>query len=1162
MRRSTLVPIASAFAALVAAFGADASRATAPALAVEAPTVAPTETPHEEVADDPVALARAAREVLAANCYACHGPDAAAREAELRLDTADGLATPTLDGAVVTPGDPAASTLLARVRDDDDPMPPVGHGERLAPDEVDLLERWIASGGALVEHWAFVQPERASTPDTRFDAWVRDPLDAFVAHALEERGLAPSPPADRATWLRRASLDLIGLPPTPERVAAFVADEREDAFERAVDELLADPGFGERWASVWLDLARYADTCGYGMDLPRTIWPWRDWVVRALNANVPFDRFTVLQLAGDLVEDADDETRLATAFHRNTLNNTEGGTDDEEFRQMAVKDRVDTTMGVWLGQTAGCARCHDHKFDPLSQREYYELFDLFNQTADRDTNDDAPTMATPTAAERARLEAANARVAASERVASERLAAVRERLGEIDAQDGASMRAALEALAAGGASDRWTPEPGARSLTRTGGDATGAATGPGSDGVFEVKEAPSQAERWEVAFDLEGDAAPLAPAGVAGFGLVRRVAQGADGAALGPVPTRASLAFEGVPPPAAPVARVVVQAPGSLRALSFAEVEVWSAGADARALGRATQSSTTGAETADRALDGDADTLATTGVEDGPTFAFELATPAPVARVVLTGRPDGRTRGAFVVRLEDASGATVFATLVEFDGSARTVEVTTAGRVVVPLAETRTATDASAASGSRPFLAFTAGWLPARANSGSLSLFVRPEHAPWFERFELVRRVRGAALAPDELDAVAAAIAAVHARGGDDEALARAFAPVSGDLTAAVEALDAARRARDEVSLTRSPVMVELPEDERRTTRVHERGNWLAPGEVVHAGVPDHLALPGEPEPTNRLELARLIVDPRHPLTGRVTVNRLWARLFGRGIVLTEEDFGTSGARPTHPELLDLLALDFVEGGWDVKAFCRRLVLSATYRQSSVVDAERRARDPENAWLSRGPRKRLEAEMVRDAALSVSGLLDRTLGGPPVFPPQPDGMWQVAFYGGRGWETSTGRDRYRRDLYTFLRRTQPYHTRTAFDGTSREVCTHRRIGTNTPLQALITLNDPVFVEAAQALARRMLDEAEGDASRLARGLELSLARPADPRRVAVLAELLATARRDFAARPDDARRFATEPLGALPGGTDPVEAAAFTLVANVLLNQDAFLVIE
>lgn len=768
-------------------------------------------------------LERDARVILARNCYACHGPDAAAREAELRLDTAAGLAATTLFGAVVVPKDPDASELIRRIRDDLEPMPPSKHGGPLALEDVAILVAWVESGGGFAEHWSFVAPTRPEVPESG-DGWARTPVDAFVVRSHELRGLVHAGEADRATLLRRVSLDLIGLPPTPQQVAGFTADDGEDAFERVVDALLADPAFGERWASVWLDQARYADTCGYGMDLPRTIWPWRDWVVDAFNANMPYDRFTVEQLAGDLLPDADDRTRLATAFHRNTLNNTEGGTDNEEFRVLAVKDRVDTTFAVWTGLSAGCARCHDHKFDPLSQVEYYELFDLFNQTADRDTDDDGPRLITP--------------------------------------------RGAAES------------------------------------------ERHSQA---------------------------------------------------------------------------LAEVEA--------------------------------------------------------------------ARSALAVERKRAGS-----------GSGRTA-----------------------------------------LNDGS-----------------------------------------------------------STDLAAASKRLEGARARLSDLDVTRTPVLVELAEDAHRTSHVHLRGDWLAHGPEVRAGIPDRFAYAGEAEPTNRLELAHWLVDSRHPLTARVAVNRLWARLFGRGLVVTEEDFGTQGAAPSHPELLDWLAVEYVESGWDTKALLRLLVTSATYRQDSRARADVRALDPTNTWLARGARRRLEAEMVRDAALRVAGLLVERRGGPAVFPPQPAGLWKVAFDGGSDWATSEGDDRYRRDLYTFLRRTQPYHTRTAFDGTSRETCTARRFPTNTPIQALVMLNDPVFVEAAQALARRMLQGAPttDDRARVAHGLELTLARPAEAQRVDVLIELLERARADFATRLGDARRFATEPLGPLPDDVDVTEAAAFTLVANVLLNQDAFLSIE
>lgn len=1162
-------------------------------------------------AQDSVALARAARRVLAANCYACHGPDAASREAELRLDTEAGLRTPTLDGAVVTAGDPSASTLWLRVTDGTDPMPPADHGEPLAAEDVEVLERWIASGGDFVEHWSFTPVVRPSAPKLADASWARDPLDLFVIDALRERDLEPSPEADRATWLRRASLDLVGLPPSPERVAAFVADERADAFERAVDELLADPGFGERWASVWLDLARYADTCGYGMDLPRTIWPWRDWVVEALNADMPFDRFTLLQLAGDLVADADDSTRLATAFHRNTLNNTEGGTDDEEFRQLAVKDRVDTTLGVWNGLTAGCARCHDHKFDPLSQREYYALFDLFNQTADRDTDDDAPTLPTPWGEEVERLMEAKRRLAASESRLDDRLdaflSAAAEEVGGVESEGGlggvsieeASHSRGLEQLVG-------ALEASAATLPTS---ATWTAFVPHAvervlDAPWTIEDAAVVGEPvergidlWRVTYELAEQSVDLADIGAFGVRAARagrfdageraRAFAALEGTGLD---TRVSLTAHGVPTPTTPVVEVRVVAPGANRLLGLGEVEVFAEGVDVAPHGRARQSSTTDGHGAELAIDGalrgaDGDavgTRASTTFEQSPSWTLTLAEPVAVERIVIHsdfGASFGERGQDLVVSLLDADGGVVRSISIrEIDGARVAVEPS--GSIRLPIERTRLDGSADGLVGRRAIGTFVPAWLPRTASQLEFALpFARVEH-PLLGAFELSVS-RGPSRAAEvvatldeglraELEALEVDPLALRER------LAEVFAPLDEALAGALEERDEARDARDRMDVTRTPVMVARPSGERRDSFVHERGDWRAQGEQVHAGVPDRFAFAGEPEPTDRLALARWLTDPRHPLTARVTVNRFWARLFGRGIVFTEEDFGLQGTPPTHPRLLDLLAADFVADGWDVKALLRRLVLSSTYRQASPTD-ERRARlDPDNRWLSRGPRKRLEAEMVRDAALAVSGLLDRTRGGPPVFPPQPDGMWQVAFYGGHGWETSTGGDRYRRDLYTYLRRTQPYHTRTTFDGTSREVCTHRRVATNTPLQALITLNDPVFVEAAQALARRVLAECEDgedgvrgeesvrgdDTARLGRALELVLSRPADPRRIEVLATLLDRARTDLAARPDDARLFATEPLGPLPEGADPVECAAFTLVANVLLNQDAFLTIE
>ena len=597
--------------------------------------------------------------LLAKRCFACHGPDDHARQAKLRLDTFAGA---TANGAIVA-GDSAHSRVMARVTSAKTPMPPAG--PRLTDAEVAQLKTWIDAGAKYARHWSFEKPVRPALPAVQNEAKVANPIDRFVLARLEKEGLAFSPEADRYVLARRVALDLTGLPPEPAHIQL--------PYEQLVDELLKSPRFGERWAKVWLDLARYADTQGYEKDAKRVIWPYRDWVVRSFNENLPFDRFTILQLAGDLTPEPSVDDLIATGFHRNTMTNTEGGTDDEEFRDAAIRDRIAVTSQVWMGLTAGCAQCHTHKYDPITHKEFYQLYAFFNQTADNDQPSDQPLLK----------------------------------------------------------------------------------------------------------------------------------------------------------------------------------------------------------------LTSDTSTL----------------------------------------------------------------------------------------------------------------------------------------------------------------------------------------------------IMRELPMEKRRHTRIYERGNYLTPGAEVEAATPE--AFPPMPAawPTNRLGFAQWLVSPENPLTARVQVNRFWARLFGKGIVETEEDFGTQGALPSHPELLDWLATEFVANKWDVKKLLKLIVMSNTYRQSSNATPAQLERDPPNRLLARGPRFRLEAEAVRDQALAVSGLLSKKMYGPPVMPWQPEGVWLVV-YNGDKWDTSKGEDRYRRALYTFMRRTSPYPSMMNYDAPTGEVCTVRRIRTNTPLQALTTLNDPVSMEAAAHLAARAKSAAD------------------------------------------------------------------------------------
>jgi len=746
----------------------------------------------DAAAAETVNFNRDVRPILAKNCFACHGPDEEARKAGLRLDTVDG-ATADLDGrSALIAGKPDESELVARIESDDPDtlMPPPDSGHKLSAEEKILLRRWISDGAEYKVHWSFARPEKVELPTVGNKGWPKHAIDYFVLARLEAEKLAPLDATDRYRLIRRVSLDLTGLPPSPSEADTFVADSGDGAFERVVDRLLVSEAYGEHWARMWLDLARYADTKGYEKDRHREIWKFRDWVIDALNRDMPYDQFTIEQLGGDLLANASNEQILATAFHRNTMTNDEGGTDNEEFRVAAVKDRVDTTMQVWMGLTMGCAKCHSHKYDPISQQDYYSLYSVFNQTADADRSDDVPVLPLPTADQ----------------------------------------------------------------------------------------------------------------------------------------------------------SRQILEIEATIKTLQQQKKE----------------------------------------------------------------KPG------------------------------------------------------------------------------------------------------------DSLDAM---------------------------IKEQQKKLSSVRNA-----VTRTPVMKELPAGKLRETRLHRLGNFLDQGDKVEPAILELFGRLDADVPVNRLGVAHWITQPENPLTARVMVNRVWARLFGTGLVETEEDFGTQGMMPSHPELLDWLAVDFREGGWSIKKLIRTIVLSSTYQQSAAVDSEKLAADPRNILLSRGPRFRLSAETVRDQALAVSGLLTRKVGGRSVMPPQPDGVWKST-YNALKWIDATGPDRYRRALYTYWKRTSPYPAMITFDAGSGEVCQIRRVRTNTPLQALVMLNDPAYVEAAGALARRM-DDVEGETSgKIRQGFRLALIRPATEdeasRLLEVYEELSANYANDTAAA-DKLVKAANLETG----------DAAMISIANVLLNLD------
>jgi len=1005
-----------------------------------------------------VDFAREIRPILSDNCFKCHGPDPGTREAGLRLDTSDGWTAGGESGRpALMPGDPDASELVRRIdsSDPDERMPPPESGKQLTEAQREALRRWVEAGAPWARHWSFEPPFRPALPDVSDPAWCVNEIDRFVLARLESEGLRPSPEADRATLIRRVTLDLTGLPPTPGEVEAFVSDDSFGSYERVVDRLLASPRFGERWARVWLDLARYADTKGYEKDARRTMWPYRDWVIRALNEDMPFDEFTIKQLAGDLLPNPTDDDILATAFHRNTMTNDEGGTDDEEFRVAAVKDRVNTTMSVWSGLTAACAECHTHKYDPLTQTEYYRLYAFFNQTRDADRDDEAPTRGFAPAEEH------------------ERLDEIREHIASIEAQIADVLSRAL------------------------------AEGTPASDATSSESSSPGEPrDVYWIDDDAPAGARQVGERGDAAWGWVSSLghpARSGSRSLVRSAPDLSQIYAEGAPIP------LVLHGGDRLVA------HVWLA-EDALPREIMLQIHTVRAGWEHRAYWGE--NLIAFGA-DG-TAARRAMGPLPVP-------------GAWA-RLEIAPDQIGLRPGDEIDGWAftqhgGTVRWDAAGVVTRHAPDTRW--EESLDEWIRVVRERGGGNLPADVRAAAL------EGEPSPARRELLARhyLR-------------------HFHRGTREQI-RPLVESIGALRAEEMAIAA--------QLPRVPVMAELPPAERRVTRLMERGSFLSPAEEVTPGVPEVLHPFPAGAPLDRLGLARWLVSEDNPLTARVTVNRLWERFFGRGIVETLEDFGIQGAPPTHPELLDWLALRFIERGWSVKDLCRFIVTSAAYRQTSDASADALERDPSNTLLARGPRFRLEAEMIRDQALAVAGLLSDEMFGPPAFPPQPEGLWMVV-YSGDSWTTSEGDDRYRRGLYTFWRRTSPYPSMVTFDAPSREVCTPRRIPTNTPLQALVTLNDPVYFEAAQALARRMIAEGGPIASeRAAHGFRLCLAREPRPEEVDVVLALVADEHARYRDSPREAIIMATDPLGPLPEGADPAEAAAWTVAANVLLNLDEFL---
>jgi hypothetical protein len=888
----------------------------------------------------------------------------------LRLSNREEAFKGGISGRVIIPGDAENSLLVKRISSDEEgPRMPKGM-TALSPEQIELIKRWINEGAHWPDnaenavHWAFIPPKRPPIPEVKNRAWVRNPIDAFILHRLEQEGLSPSPEAPKETLIRRLYLDLIGLPPTPEEVDAFLKDKRPDAYERLVDKLLNSPHYGERQALVWLDLARYADTDGYEKDLRRSIWRYRDWVIEAFNRDMPFDQFTIEQIAGDLLPNPTLEQRIATGFHRNTMQNLEGGVDQAEAHENKLYDRVDTTATVWLGLTMNCARCHDHKYDPIKQKEYYQLLAFFNNSKIYPVGD-------ASVSEEKWLEA---QIPAPTPEQQRRLQELTQAIAQLESRE----------------------LPPAQVLTPLSvATASGAPVAILDDGTVLARGTTPDTEVYRVRVRL--------PAGEL------RILQ-----------------LECLPHPSLPA-----QGPG-------------------------------------RAHNGN---FVLTGVRmqvGGKPVAFRDATADFVQggfnpRAVL--QPDNTTSGLAV-----------------------------AGHIGKPNTLTLTL--------QQPLRLKT----PTEAEITLECLYTtHKQHVLGCFRLKTAY----------------------------------------GDTARLIELKAAKRQLEAEIPTTL--VMEDNPTDKPLTAVVRPRGEFTRKGEVVETGVPAVLHPFPEGAPRNRLGLALWLVSRDNPLTARVQVNRMWATIFGRGIVETLDNFGTQGAYPTHPELLDWLAVEFMESGWSMKHIYRLIVTSSTYRQSSRATPELLARDPKNELYARAPRYRLPAELVRDVALAASGLLSRKIGGPSVFPPQPEGVWDIPFNADR-WITDTGENRYRRGLYTFWRRTAPYPSMVAFDAPSREVCVAMRPRTNTPMQALVLLNDPAYMEAAVALAQRMAERGKGNLQASLRyGFRCCTAREPTPAELQRLEQLYRQMRERYAKQPDAAQKLVGKP---------DAHTAALALVANTLLNLD------
>jgi hypothetical protein len=1040
----------------------------------------------------PIRFGRDILPILSNNCFLCHGPHDATRKANLHLDVRKGALR------VIVPGNGKGSELIRRISaEPDELMPPPKSNRKLTAEQKELLRRWIDEGAVWGKHWAYETPARPALPKVRNSGWVRNPIDAFVLARLEKEGLAPAPEATKEILIRRVTLDLTGLPPTPAEVDAFLADQAPDAYEKVVDRLLASPRYGERMAMDWLDDARFADTNGFQNDFARTMWPWRDWVIRAFNRNQPFDRFVVEQMAGDLLPGASLAQKVATGFNRNNRTVTEGGSIDEEWRVENAVDRVETTATVFLGLTMGCARCHDHKYDPIAQKEFYQFFAFFNSVNEKGVYTEQrgnvpPLVSVPSPQDEERLRQLDAAIAAADQAVGEQEARLPEQ------------------------QKRWEQEQQSR---------------PASEDPRD----------WALRCPLDGDRHWSRADGRGGDAVYRGKGQ----PAWSEGPLGKALRLDGQPDSFLDAGQAV----------SLERSDRFSYGGWVK-------------------LHGSGAILSK--MDDSAAYrGFDLLVSDGKIEVHLVHNwPDNALKVATQETLPRDTWIHVFVT---YDGSGKAAGMTVYinGRPAKLRVENDRLHDTIGTS------------QPLRLGKRSTAFPLAGELAD----IRIYRRT----LTAGEVQAIAAqpALHVLRTPAGQRskaqrDLLAQIYRErFAAELRAAKD--QAAKLRQEKAEYERRIPTVMMMEDlvVPRETFVLKRGRYDVPdkSQKVQPGLPASLPPLPTGAPRNRLGLARWLVDPANPLTARVTVNRYWQRYFGNGLVKTAENFGLQGEAPSHPDLLDWLATEFVapspqpspprgegasdspsplggEGrvrGWNVKAMQRLIVTSATYRQTSKASPALLHHDPDNRLLARGPRFRLPAEAVRDNALAISGLLVERVGGPSVRPYQPAGLWEeLAGGAGEGpYVQDKGTGLYRRSLYIYRKRTVPHPTMTTFDAPSREVCQVKRPRTNTPLQALELLNDVTYVEASRQLAQLMLTEGgRTPEERLTFAFRRATARRPDTRELQVLRRGLQRYREAFGADREAALRYLRHGETQPDARIDPVELAAYMATAGVILNLD------